>query len=523
MNITTRGKYGLKIITDLAMAYGVGRVNLKSIAKRQGLSEHYIEQLIAPLKKAGFVISIRGVHGGYSLARPPDGITVGAVLRTLEGSLAPVDCLRENDATCGSADCGSCITKSLRVRRVKLRFPAIFNKAEVFMLEPITDKIYADNAATTRVREEVLDEMKDFLCENYGNPSSIYEIARKSKKAVESARVKVANAIGAEANEIYFTGSGTESDNWAIKGIAEAYANKGRHIITSAIEHHAVLHTCQYLEKKGYEVTYLPVDEFGSININDLRKAIKSETILITIMFANNEIGTIQPIEQIGKIARENGVIFHTDAVQAVGHTPVDVKVMNIDLLSMSGHKLYAPKGTGVLYIKKGVKIFPLLHGGAQERNKRGGTENVSGIVAMGKAVELAVSEMPHEIERLSLMRNRLIDEILRIVPNSRLNGHPENRLSGNINISFEFIEGESILLLLDMKGIYASSGSACTSGSLDPSHVLLAIGLPHEKAHGSLRITLGRYNTDGEIDRIIEELPKVISRLREMSPLGNV
>lgn len=380
--------------------------------------------------------------------------------------------------------------------------------------------IYMDNAATTKPRREVIDKMMPFLYEDYGNPSGIYKIARDNKNAVEGARSEIANAIKAKSNEIYFTAGGSESDNWAIKGIAESYADKGKHIITTAIEHHAVLHTCQYLEGKGYEVTYLPVDEYGIISMEDLKAAVREDTILISVMFANNEIGSIQPIAEIGAFAREKGIIFHTDAVQAFCHVPIDVEKMNIDMLSLSGHKLYGPKGIGALYIRKGIKIKPYIHGGAQERGRRAGTENVAGIVGLGEATRLAYTELEEEGARLSRLRDKLIKGILDAVPYARLNGHPVKRLPGNVNISFEFVEGESILLLLDMKGICASSGSACTSGSLDPSHVLLATGLPHEKAHGSLRLTLGHFNTEDEVDRVISELPPIISRLREMSPL---
>lgn len=380
--------------------------------------------------------------------------------------------------------------------------------------------IYFDNAATTCVREEVVSAMTKYLTQSYGNPSSIYKIARSNKKVVEEAREEVAKVINADKNEIYFTAGGSEADNWAIKGIAESYAGKGKHIITLAIEHHAVLHTCQYLETKGYEVTYLPVNEEGIVQLDALKEAIRKDTILITIMFANNEIGSIQPIAEIGRIARENNIIFHTDAVQAVGHVPIDVKEMNIDLLSLSAHKLYGPKGVGALYIRKGIKITPLIHGGAQERNRRAGTENVTGIIGLAEAIKLINEEMEEENKKLISLKDKLIDGILEAVPYSKLNGSREHRLPGNVNISFEFVEGESILLLLDMKGFCASSGSACTSGSLDPSHVLLAIGLPHEKAHGSLRLSLGRYNTEEEVSKLLEELPPIIQRLREMSPL---
>lgn len=381
-------------------------------------------------------------------------------------------------------------------------------------------KIYMDNAATTPVREEVLAEVLPYFREYYGNASSVYAIAKESKKALERARKQVADAIGAKPEEIYFTAGGSESDNMALRGVAEAMSAKGKHIITTKIEHHAILHTCEYLEKHGYEVTYLDVDEMGKVRLEELEKAIRPETILISVMFANNEIGTIQPIAEIGALAREKGIYFHTDAVQAVGHVPVDVEKMHIDLLSISGHKLGAPKGIGAIYIRKGVKVSPLIFGGAQEKKMRAGTENIPGIVGLGKAAELAVAELEQTRERLTALRDKLIHGILEKIPYSRLNGDPVDRLPGNCNISFAYIEGESMLLLLDALGIAASSGSACTSGSLDPSHVLLAIGLPHEEAHGSLRLTLDRENTEEEVDFVLEKLPGIVQRLREMSPL---
>lgn len=381
-------------------------------------------------------------------------------------------------------------------------------------------KIYMDNAATTPVREEVFQTILPYFKEYYGNASSVYSIAKESKKALEKAREQVAKGIGAKTEEIYFTAGGSESDNMALRGVAEALRRKGNHIITTKIEHHAILHTCEYLEKHGYEVTYLPVDEFGKISLEELEKSIRPETILISVMFANNEIGTIQPIAEIGKIAEKHGILFHTDAVQAVGHVPIRVEDMKIDLLSMSGHKLGAPKGIGAIFIRKGVTIEPLIFGGAQEKKKRAGTENIPGIVGLGKAVELATAEMEVETKRLVQLRDKLISGILEKVPYSRLNGHPTDRLPGNCNISFSYIEGESMLLLLDAIGIAASSGSACTSGSLDPSHVLMAIGLPHEIAHGSLRLTLDRMNTEEEIEFVLEKVPEIVQKLRDMSPL---
>lgn len=380
--------------------------------------------------------------------------------------------------------------------------------------------IYFDNAATTPIRPDVYEAMKPYIENFYGNASSVYKIARESKKAIDKTREQVAKALNADPAEIFFTGCGSESDNWVLKGVAAALKDKGNHIITTCIEHHAILHTCEYLEENGYEVTYLPVDEYGRVSAEDVEKAIRPETILVSIMFANNEIGTIEPIKEIGTLCREKGIYFHTDAVQAVGHVKIDVKDMNIDFLSLSGHKLGAPKGIGALYIRKGMKIKNLIHGGQQEKGRRAGTENVIGIVALGKAIEDAVEEMDETTARLKYLRDKIIKGILENIDYARLNGHPEERLPGNVNISFEFIEGESMLLLLDANGICASSGSACTSGSLDPSHVLLAIGLPHEKAHGSLRISLGYQNTEEEVDKLLEVLPPIVQRLREMSPL---
>lgn len=380
--------------------------------------------------------------------------------------------------------------------------------------------IYLDNAATTRVSKAVLEEMLPYFGEVYSNPSAIYGFAADSKKAVDNARQQAAGLIGAKPEEIYFTGGGSESDNWAIKAAVEAYSAKGKHIITTKIEHHAVLHTCEYLEKQGCEVTYLGVDENGKISLDELKKAIRPDTVLISIMFANNEIGTVEPVEEIGRIARENGVLFHTDAVQAYGHIPIDVDKMNIDMLSASGHKLNGPKGIGILYIRKGVKIRSFIHGGAQERSRRAGTLNVPAIVGFGKAARLAKDSMTERIAYEKKLRDHLTERVLAEIPHTRLNGDKTDRLPNNANFCFRFIEGESMLLLLDRAGICASSGSACTSGSLDPSHVLLAIGLPHEIAHGSLRITLSEETTLEEIDYTVDELKKIITRLRDMSPL---
>ena len=380
--------------------------------------------------------------------------------------------------------------------------------------------IYLDNAATTKVAGEVVEAMLPYFTENYGNPSSVYSFASKNKEAITMQREIIADALGAKANEIYFTAGGSESDNWALKASAEAYKEKGNHIITTKIEHHAILHTAEYLEKNGFEVTYLDVDENGMVRLEDLKAAIRPTTILISVMFANNEIGTIEPIKEIGAIAKEHGILFHTDAVQAFGQVAINVDECNIDMLSASGHKLNGPKGIGFLYIRKGVKIRSFVHGGGQERKRRAGTENVPGIVGIGTATARAIRTMEERTKKEAELRDYLIRRILEEVPYTKLNGHQEKRLPNNANFSFRFIEGESLLIMLDMKGICASSGSACTSGSLDPSHVLLAIGLPHEIAHGSLRLTLSEETTKEEIDYVVESIKEIVTKLRNMSPL---
>lgn len=380
--------------------------------------------------------------------------------------------------------------------------------------------IYLDNAATTKVADSVVDAMLPYFKEYYGNASSIYQLGAKSKEALDESREYIAGTLGAKTNEIYFTAGGSESDNWAIKATADAYAQKGKHIITSAIEHHAVLHTCEYLEKHGYEVTYVGVDENGVIKLDELKAAIRPDTILISVMYANNEIGTIQPIEEIGEIAKEHDILFHTDAVQAYAQVPINVDEMHIDMLSASGHKLNGPKGIGFLYIRKGIKIRSFVHGGQQERGRRAGTENIPGIVGLAAAAKRSFSMLEEKMKKEIELRDYLISRIEAEIPYCRLNGDRKKRLPNNVNFSFQFIEGESMLILLDSKGIAASSGSACTSGSLDPSHVLLAIGLPHEIAHGSLRLTLSEENTKEEMDYVVEQLTAILERLRSMSPL---
>ena len=380
--------------------------------------------------------------------------------------------------------------------------------------------VYLDNAATTSTKKEVVDAMYPFFTESFGNPSSVYDFAAKNKKAVNDSRQTIADALHADVRDIYFTAGGSESDNWALIATAEAYENKGKHIITSKIEHHAILHTCDYLESRGFEITYIDVDENGILKLDELKKAIRPDTILISVMFANNEIGTIQPIKEIGEIAKEHDILFHTDAVQAVGQIPINVDELHIDMLSASGHKLHGPKGIGFLYIRKGLKLRSFIHGGAQERKRRAGTENVPGIVGLGKAVSIAVETMDERIKHETEVRDYMIEKIKKTIPYCRLNGDRTKRLPNNVNFSFQFVEGESLLIMLDMEGICASSGSACTSGSLDPSHVLLAIGLPHEIAHGSLRMTLSEETTIEDADYVIDKLQGIVAKLRSMSPL---
>lgn len=384
----------------------------------------------------------------------------------------------------------------------------------------MSDLIYLDHAATTAVHPDVLKEMLPYFTDKFGNPSSVYGFAANNKNKLTEARETIAGALGAKSEEIYFTAGGSESDNWALKCTAEAYGVHGGHIITTKIEHHAILHTCKYLQNRGYDVTYLDVDENGLVDLNTLEAAIRPDTFLITIMFANNEIGTIEPIKEIGEIAHRHGILFHTDAVQAFGQIPIHVDEMNIDMLSASGHKFNGPKGIGFLYIKKGLKLKSFIHGGQQERGRRAGTENVPGIVGIEKACEIAMAEMEERMKKETELRDYLIERILKEIPYTRLNGHSKKRLPNNVNISFQFVEGESILIMLDMAGICASSGSACTSGSVDPSHVLLAIGLPHEIAHGSLRLTIGYENTKEEMDTVVDNLKRIITNLRNMSPL---
>lgn len=529
MKLSTRGRYGVKAMVELAMNYGKEPVSGKTVSERQNIPEKYLEQLFAQLRKSGLIKSIRGFQGGYMLNKAPDEIFIGDIMNVLEGSVEISECLDET--SCSNIDC--CATRLLWMK-VKDSIDQVFQSttlADVLAdFNKIKDNqegvkmekkpVYMDYAATTYVRPEVVTEMLPYLKDYFGNPSSIYSISHKTQQGIDQARERVAKALNAAKDEIYFTGGGSEADNWALKGVAFANKQRGNHIITTRIEHHAVLNACEFLERHGFDVTYLPVDEYGFVDPEELKRSITDKTILVSVMFANNEIGTIEPIKEIGAICRERKILFHTDAVQAVGHVPIDVKEMNIDLLSLAAHKFYGPKGVGALYIRKGVKIDNLIHGGGQERGRRAGTENIPGIVGLGKAIELAVAEIETETVRLSRLKEKLIDGLLKI-PHIKLNGPlDERRLPGNVNVCFKFIEGESILLLLDNAGICASSGSACTSGSLDPSHVLMAIGVPVEIVHGSLRLTMGRDTTEEDVDRVLEVLPGIVERLRSMSPL---
>ena len=561
MKLSTKGRYGLRAMIDLARYSEKEPVSIGSVAARQEISERYLEQLVALLKKAGLVKSIRGASGGYVLAKKPSEISVGDILRALEGSLEPVKCAAFDTTTgegCMASD--GCVTKyvwqkindSINDTVNQIMLDELIQESKSInpdgecenpkcsqqSADKNSDKqkhyriykenggdkmsklLYLDNAATTKTAPEVVEAMLPYFTEKFGNPSSVYSFAAANKEVINQQRDAIAEMIGAKSNEIYFTGGGSESDNWALKCTAEAYANKGNHIITTKIEHHAILHTAEYLEKRGFEVTYLDVDEDGKVKLDDLKAAIRPTTILISVMFANNEIGTIQPIKEIGEIAHEHGILFHTDAVQAFGQLPINVDECHIDMLSASGHKFNGPKGIGIMYIRTGVKIRSFIHGGAQERKRRAGTENVPGIVGIGTAAKRAAANMEERTAKEREVRDYLIDRVLNEIPYCRLNGHRTDRLPNNANFSFQFVEGESLLIKLDMKGICGSSGSACTSGSLDPSHVLLAIGLPHEIAHGSLRLTLNEEIEKEDIDYVVDNLKEIVAHLREMSPL---
>ena len=521
MKLSTRARYGLKALIDLGLHSANEAISLQSIAERQDISTSYLEQLMAMLKKAGLVKSSRGAYGGYQLGKPADEISVGEVLRVLEGSLEAAACPGiENDGTCHGSDV--CVAK-LVWKRIN---DSITSAVDTLMLGQLIEesrRVHEEKMESQGMEEnvpEVVQAMLPYFSEYYGNPSSIYDFAGKSKEAITKGREQIAEVLGAKKEEIYFTAGGSESDNWALKATFEAYKAKGNHIITTKIEHHAILHTCEYLEKRGAKITYVDVDENGIVKLDELEKAITPETILISVMFANNEIGSIQPIKEIGRIAKEHGVLFHTDAVQAFCQVPINVDECNIDMLSSSGHKINGPKGIGFLYIRKGVKIRSFVHGGAQERKRRAGTENVPGIVGYGAAAARANASMKERTDKEIAIRDHLIHRIETEIPYVKVNGDRIKRLPNNVNVSFQFVEGESLLLMLDNYGICASSGSACTSGSLDPSHVLLAIGLPHEIAHGSLRMTLSEETTMEDVDFVVDRLKEIVAHLRSMSPL---
>ncbi|MEG1559756.1 MAG: cysteine desulfurase NifS [Clostridia bacterium] len=530
MKLSTKGRYGLKAMVDLAVNYGNGLLSISSLAHSQGISEAYLERILTKLRVGGFIVSSRGSLGGYELKLAPKDVSVGGILKCLEGSTTLVDCVSKSEKRYCENAC-SCSARPLwlklqnRIDEV-LETTTLRDMADDYITQTeriksdYMKKIYLDNAATTAPSRAVIDAIMPYLTDYYGNPSSVHKFGMEAKRGLDKARESVAKALSSNTDEIIFTGGGTEADNMAIFGVAKQYSKKGKHIITTAVEHHAVLHSCAELEKQGFKVTYLPVDEFGLVTALDVENAITDETILVTIMFANNEVGSIFPIEEIGSVCKKHGVIFHTDAVQAVGHLKIDVNAMNIDLLSMSAHKFHGLKGVGALYVKKGIIVPPFIVGGAQERRKRAGTENVPGIVALGVALTEAVSNIEEKAARISRLRDRLIDGIFKNINDVKLNGHPTMRLPGNANVSIKYIEGESILLMLDLKGIAASSGSACTSGSLDPSHVLLAMGLNHETAHGSVRLTLSDETTVEDIDYTVQVLKETAERLRAMSPL---
>ena len=546
MMISTKGRYALRIMVDVAQHDGEMPVSVREIAQRQDISGKYMEQIISVLTRSGLLRSIRGAQGGYHLAKSPEQITVGMILRATEGDLAPAECVSVDGHACTrSGVCPShavfskvysainsvidgvtlCdLSRRAKAFRRGTRAHACNAESTHGMNDNIDGReffvIYMDNAATTRLSGRALEAMMPYLTEQYANPAGTYSFTHASNAAMEKARKQVADVIGATSAEIFFTSGGTESDNWALKGTMRANEKKGRHLIISAIEHHAILHSAKALEREGFEVTVLPVDADGVVAPEAVEAAIRPDTVLVSIMAANNEIGTIEPLEAIGAVCKRHGVIFHTDAVQAFGHIPLNVEQMHIDLLSVSAHKFHGPKGVGFLYIRKGVKLVPFMDGGAQEKNRRAGTSNVPGIVGMGEAAQLAAENMETAMAKVAAVRDHLIARIEAEIPYAKLNGHRTNRLPGNVNFCFRFIEGESMLMLLDAQGVCASSGSACTSGSLDPSHVLLAIGCPHEIAHGSLRLSLSEETTMADADFVVDQLKEIIPRLRSMSPL---
>lgn len=517
MKMSTKARYGLYACIKLAEKFGDEFISILDIAKEINVSDGYLEQIIAKLKKDGIVLSQRGSLGGYKLAESPLNVSVGRILRSVEDNLEIVDCL--------SSDCKSqctCVSRGLwqnLYKQINLYLDGITLQQLVNSSNGMS-RIYLDHAATTPLDEDVLRAMLPYMTDIFGNSHSQHFFGREAMAGVDKARQQVANAINAKPSEIYFVGSGTEADNWALKGIALQRASLGKHIIVSSIEHHAVLNSAEWLKNSGFDVTFLPVDKYGMVTPEILEKAMRPDTILVSIMYANNEVGTIQPIEQLSEIVHKGKAVFHVDAVQAVGSIPVDVKKLNVDLLSLSAHKFYGPKGVGALYIRNGLNIQKFIVGGGQERSMRGGTTNTAGVVGLGYAIEKAVKNLEKNNSHIKTLRDAFVERVTKEIPYVRYNGHPTERLPGNASFSFEFIEGESILMLLDFAGVAVSSGSACSSGSLDPSHVLLAMGVPIEISHGTIRFSIGKHNTMSQIDYVVDKLKEVIGRLRMMSPL---
>lgn len=517
MKMSTKARYGLYACIKLAEKYGEEFISILDIAKEINVSDGYLEQIIAKLKKDGIVISQRGSLGGYKLTDSPINISVGRILRSVEDNLEIVDCLTskcESQCTCVSRGLWQDLYRQINLYLDGISLQQLLNSSQP------NKRIYLDHAATTPLDEDVLRAMLPYLTDIFGNSHSQHFFGREAMSGVDKARQQVANAINAKPSEIYFVGSGTEADNWALKGIALQRASQGKHIIVSSIEHHAILNSAEWLKKNGFDVTYLPVDKYGMVQLETLEKAMRQDTILVSIMFANNEVGTIQPIEELAKIVHKTKAVFHVDAVQAVGSIPVDVKKLNVDLLSLSAHKFYGPKGVGALYIKNGLSIEKFIVGGGQERSMRGGTTNTAGVIGLGYAIEKAVKDIDINNVHIKRLRDAFVTRVNNEIPYVRYNGHPTERLPGNASFSFEFVEGESILMLLDFAGIAVSSGSACSSGSLDPSHVLLAMGVPVEISHGTIRFSIGKHNTMAQIDYAVDKLKEIIERLRMMSPL---
>lgn len=518
MKMSTKARYGLYACIKLAEKYSDEYVSTMELARELGVSDGYLEQIVSMLKRGGIVNSQRGACGGHRLADIPANISAGMILRCVEGNLEIVDCLAnscDGHETCPSRELWQNLYEIINNYLDKISLQRLITRDE-----PKRQRIYLDHAATTPLDPDILRTMLPYMMENFGNSHSQHFFGRDALAGVDKARKQVADAIHALPGEIYFTGSGTEADNWALKGIALQRANKGKHIIISAIEHHAILNSAEWLKNNGFEVTVLPVDKYGMVNPDTLREAMRPDTTVVSIMFANNEVGTIQPIAALSKVVHERNAVFHVDAVQAMGVIDINVRALGIDMMSMSAHKFYGPKGVGALYIKNGLRIQKLIVGGGQERSMRGGTTNTAGVVGMGAALAKAVADLDRNNEHVKRLRDHFVDRVIGEIPYVRYNGHPTERLPGNASFSFEYIEGESILMLLDFADIAVSSGSACSSGSLDPSHVLMAMGVPIEVSHGTIRFSFGKHNTMAQIDYTVDKLKEIVDRLRMMSPL---